>query len=197
MDAVLDLPAPQRACAGKLSLAGLGREGLRAALAGRRRARQAAQDAGRPAVELDVCARRHGVRGDVGRLQGAARHPGAGLLPGTARDRRRAGVGRRHAQVAVAAAHPRPREARPRDRGRLHSRGRSRHAVHLEPGRLHAHLLVLPHRHAATGAQPRGVGDRRPGAAGARPHRRLAGCGAAAGRRPAYRRRSARSPTSC
>ena len=33
MDAVLDLPAPQRAFAGKPSLAGLGREGLRAALA--------------------------------------------------------------------------------------------------------------------------------------------------------------------
>jgi 23S rRNA (adenine2503-C2)-methyltransferase len=50
----------------------------------------------------------------------------------------------------------------PRDRDGLHPRGRPRHAVHLEPGRLHAHLLVLPHRHAAAGAQPRGAGDRRP-----------------------------------
>ena len=53
-----------------------------------------------------------------------------------------------------------------------------RHAVHLEPGRLHAHLLVLPHRHPAPGAQPDGRGDRRPGPARARPHRRLAGRGA-------------------
>ena len=75
-----------------------------------------------------------------------------------------------------------------RDRDRLHPRGRPRHAVHLEPGRLHAHLLVLPHRHAAAGAQPRARGDRRPDPAGARPHRRLAGRGAA-------RRTAASSPT--
>ena len=31
---------------------------------------------------------------------------------------------------------------------------RPRHALHLEPGRLHADLLVLPHRHAEAGAQP-------------------------------------------
>ena len=104
---------------------------------------------------------------------------------GAAGDRHRAGVGRRHAQVAAAAAHPRAREARAGDRDGLHPRGRPRHAVHLEPGRLHAHLLVLPHRHAAAGAQPRGRGDRRPDPARPRPHRRLAG------RR--RRRRTARS----
>ena len=42
-----------------------------------------------------------------------------------------------------------------RDRDRLHPRRGPRHALHLEPGRLHAHLLVLPHRHPAAGAQPR------------------------------------------
>ena len=50
----------------------------------------------------------------------------------------------------------RARGARARDRDRLHPRGRPRHAVHLEPGRLHADLHVLPYRHAAAGAQPDG-----------------------------------------
>ena len=70
-----------------------------------------------------------------------------------------------------------------RDRDRLHPRGRPRHAVHLEPGRLHAHLHVLPYRHAAARAQPDGAGDRRADPAGARPHRRLARSRSAAGRR--------------
>ena len=50
---------------------------------------------------------------------------------------------------------PSRRGRRPAARGRVrvHSGGRSRHAVHFEPGRLHAQLLVLPHRHAAPGAQ--------------------------------------------
>ena len=47
--------------------------------------------------------------------------------------------------------------------------------VRLEPGRLHAHLLVLPHRHAAPGAQPHPRRDRRAGDGRARPARRLAG----------------------
>jgi hypothetical protein len=46
-----------------------------------------------------------------------------------------------------------------RDRDRLHPRGRPRHALHLQPGRLHAHLLLLPHRHAEAGAQPDGRGN--------------------------------------
>ena len=68
--------------------------------------------------------------------------------------------------------------------------------VRLEPGRLHAHLLVLPHRHAAPGAQPHARRDRRPGDGRARPARRLAG------RRRRPRARSSRptagasSPTS-
>ena len=53
--------------------------------------------------------------------------------------------------------------------------GRPRHALRLEPGRLHAHLLVLPYRHAAAGAQPHAGRDRRPDHGRARPPRRLAG----------------------
>ena len=39
---------------------------------------------------------------------------------------------------------------------------RPRHAVRLLPGRLHAELLVLPHRHAAAGAQSHRGRNRRP-----------------------------------
>ncbi|WP_449348706.1 radical SAM protein [Streptomyces shaanxiensis] len=39
--------------------------------------------------------------------------------------------------------------------------GRPRHALRLQPGRLHAQLHLLPHRHAAPGAQPQDRGDRR------------------------------------
>ena len=41
--------------------------------------------------------------------------------------------------------------------------------VRVEPGRLHAHLHVLPHRHAAAGAQSHRRRNRRPGDGGARP----------------------------
>ena len=61
-----------------------------------------------------------------------------------------------------------------RSRVRLHSGSRPRHAVHFEPGRLHAQLHVLPYRHAAAGAQSDAGRNRRPGRAGARPARRLA-----------------------
>ena len=76
-----------------------------------------------------------------------------------------------------------------RDRNRLYPGRRPRHAVHFQPGRLHAHLLLLPYRHAEAGAQPDGGRD--PGAAadGARPARRFPGPRYAgrrhrAGRRP-------------
>ncbi len=58
---------------------------------------------------------------------------------------------------------------------RLHPRSGSRHAVHFEPGRLHAHLHLLPHRHAEARAQSDRRRDRRPDHARARSHRRLAG----------------------
>jgi len=41
-----------------------------------------------------------------------------------------------------------------RRRMRLYPGDRPRHVVSLESGRLHAHVLVLPHRHAAAGPQP-------------------------------------------
>ena len=47
------------------------------------------------------------------------------------------------------------------DRVRLHPRDRPRHALRLEPGRLHAHLLLLPYGHAAPRAQPDLGRDRR------------------------------------
>ena len=113
-----------------------------------------------------------------------------------ARGRRRAGLGRRHAQMAAAAARRARRRAAARGRVRLHPGHRARHAVRLEPGRLHAHLLVLPHRHAAAGAQSHRRRDRRPGDGRARPARRLAGRRRRPTARSCRRRRAASSPTS-
>ena len=84
------------------------------------------------------------------------------------RDRHRAALGRRHAQVAAAL----PRRQRGRDG--QHPRGGSRLGLRLEPGRLHADLQLLPHRHAAAGAQPGAGRDRRPVHGGARQLRRMA-----------------------
>ncbi len=75
-------------------------------------------------------------------------------------DRRRADLAGRHPQMADPLSRARRRQAG-RDRDRLHSRGRPRHAVRLQPGRLHADLLLLPHRHAEAGAQPDGRGNPR------------------------------------
>ena len=52
-------------------------------------------------------------------------------------------------------------------------RERPWHPVHLEPGRLHPDLRLLPHRHAEAGAQPVGGRDRGAGGGRARPARRL------------------------
>ena len=84
------------------------------------------------------------------------------------RDRDRAALDRRHAQMAAAL----PRRQRGRDG--QHPRGGSRLGLRLEPGRLHAHLQLLPHRHPAAGAQPRARRDRRPVHGGARQLRRMA-----------------------
>ena len=196
MTAVLDISAPQQALASKPSLAGLGRAGLKAALA----------SIGVPDKQLNmrvgqlwswIYARGATSFDQMSNVSKDVRAPVAGGLHArAARDRHRAGVDRRHAQVAAAAAAARTRGARAGDRDGLHPRGRSRHAVHLEPGRLHADLLVLSHRHAEAGAQPAAGRDRRADPAGARPHRRLAGRGGA-GRRRTHSRRAERSPTSC
>ena len=106
---------------------------------------------------------------------------GASLHAGAAGDRDRAGLGRRHAQMAAASCR------RQGDRDRLYPRGGSRHALHLEPGRLHADLLVLPYRHAEARAQSHPERDRRPDHARPRPARRLARRGRARPARAAGR----------
>ena len=63
------------------------------------------------------------------------------------------------------------------------------------PGRLHADLLVLPHRHAEAGAQPDGGRNPRAAADGARPARRFPRPRHAR-RRHRARPKAARSPTS-
>ena len=183
--------------AGKPSLAGLGRAGLRAALSA----------AGVPDKQLRMrTAQLYSwlyVRGvtDFDAMTDVAKELRAelsrALYAGAPRDRQRAGFGRRHAQMAAAAGLAGARRRRARDRDGLHSRSRARHAVHFQPGRLHAQLHVLPYRHAAPRAQPHGPGDRRPDPAGARPHRRLGLAEGGRGEGACRRRRTARSPTSC
>ncbi len=67
----------------------------------------------------------------------------------------------------------RPARQRRRDRVRLYPGIRSRHALRLQPGRLHAQLHVLPHRHAGAGAQPDRGRDRRASSRRARSARRF------------------------
>ena len=95
------------------------------------------------------------------------------LHPRAARSRRRTDLRRRHPQVAAAHGPCSPLRQGRRDRMRLYPGVRSRHALRLEPGRLHPQLLVLPHRHDAAGAQPDGGRDRRPGPRRPRPARRF------------------------
>ena len=107
-------------------------------------------------------------------------HARAALLAGAAGDRHRAGVRRRHAQVAAAArtgaaTRPGPRRSRPSTSPKP---GRGTLCISSQVG-CTLTCSLLPHRHAAAGAQPDGAGDRRPDAARPRPHRRLARRGAA------------------
>ncbi len=158
----------------------------RRAGAGARRSRRAgtpASHAGAADLALALCARRGRFRRDDDAVEGTARGTGATLYARAPGGRRRADLRRRHPQM-VAAAAGRVRRTAARGRVRLYSGDRPRHAVHFEPGRLHAQLLVLPHRHAAAGAQPHGRRDRRPGRAGARSAERLA-AGGGTGRRGA------------
>ena len=99
----------------------------------------------------------------------------ATLHGGTPRNRRRADFRRRHPQVAASPSRRAWRRAA-RGRMRLHSGDRPRHVVPFEPGRLHADLHLLPHRHAAAGAQSDGGGDRGTSRSGARSSQRLDPC---------------------
>ncbi len=132
-----------------------------------------AQDAGAAALALDVFPRRREFRPDDVDLEGHARRAGETLHRRSAGSRRRADFQRRHPQMAVAAAERRCGRAAARGRVRLYPRDRSRHALCLLAGRLHAELLVLSHWHAAAGAQPHRRRDRRPGDGGARSPERL------------------------
>ena len=143
---------------------------------GHRRAGGPGAHAHGPALALALCARGDRLRRDDQRLEGPPGAPRRRLCRQPAGDRHRADLRGRHAQVALALSAARRRTSGGGGDG-LYPRGRARHAVPLQPGRLHALLHLLPHRHADAGAQPDGRGDRRPGAAGARPAGRLSGAG--------------------
>ena len=200
---VLALDTPPAAAdvalvAEKPSLAGLGREGLRAALAPGRGAGQAAAHARQPAVQLAVRARRAELRRHDRRRQGPARRRSASAIrwrgPRSSTSRCRS-----TARANGCCGSPRRdvTASRPKIETVYIPEAGARHAVHIEPGRLHAELHVLPYGHAAPRAQPHRPGDRRPDPAGARPHRRLAGRGARRATGACCHRRIARSPTSC
>ena len=72
--------------------------------------------------------------------------------------------------------------AAPRSRPSTSPR-RPRRALRLQPGRLHAELHLLPHRHPGAGPQPDRRGDRGAGAGRPRRARRMAGPGAPWGAR--------------
>ena len=114
-------------------------------------------------------------------VEAAARGARRALRADAAGDRRRAGVGGRHAEMAAALPAARRRPAGRGGDG-LHPRGGARHALRLEPGRLHAHLHLLPYRHAAHGAQPDRRGDRRADPGRTRAARRFSRRRDAAGR---------------
>ena len=80
-----------------------------------------------------------------------------------------------------------------RDRDGLHPGGRPRHALRQLAGRLHAHLLVLPHRHAEAGAQPDAGRNPRADPDGARAARRFSGRRAARTTAGWCRRRAGRA----
>jgi hypothetical protein len=127
-----------------------------------RAGRQGGETARKAGVPLALPSRRHRFRGDDRHRQDHAPLAGRALRDRSPGDRRGAAFHRRHPQVA--AAHRR----RPRFRDGVHPRCRPGHAVRFQPGRLHAQLPLLPHRHHAAGAQPHAGRDRRPGHAGAR-----------------------------
>ena len=162
------VPRPRRGEGARVNLIGLSKARDPRG-AGRGRARRAAGEAARQAaLAPDLQSRRHRVRGDERHRQAAARLARRAVRDRPARSGGRAGLDRRHPQMA--AEDPR----RPRLRDGLHPRRRPRHALRLEPGRLHAQLPLLPHRHDAAGAQPRRRRDRRPGHARPRRARRMA-----------------------
>ena len=164
------VPRPEKAADAdaRVNLVGLSKAEIRAALAAAGLDEQAGEIARQAALASDLQSRRHGLRGDERHRQAAARLARRAFHRRPARDRHRAGLDRRHPQMA--AAHPR----RPRLRDGVHPRRGSRHLVRLQPGRLHPQLPLLPYRHDAAGPQPRRRRDCRPGHARPRFARRMA-----------------------
>ncbi len=119
-----------------------------------RRARARKPHARRAALALDLSPRRRRLRRHAQHRPAAAGEARRALHARAAGDRGRAGLRRRHAQMAAAHAADRPARQGRRDRVRLYPGDRPRHALRLQPGRLHAQLHVLPYRHAGLGAQP-------------------------------------------
>ncbi len=121
-----------------------------------------------PGLAVGLLARRARFRAHDQHRQEDAGTDGRALRHRAAGDRHRAALGRWHPQVAAA--------LRRRQRGRdgQYPRGGPRLRLHLEPGRLHADLQLLPYRHPAAGAQPHPGRDRRPVHGGARQLRRMA-----------------------
>ena len=124
--------------------------------------------------------------------QGASRASlAASFTLGAAGDRDRAGLRRRHAQMAARAS----RDGKEIETVYIPEEDRGTLCISSQVG-CTLTCTLLPYRHAAAGAQPHRGRDRRPDHAGARPDRRLAG-------RDAPRTRagcpmpSARSPMSC
>ena len=133
-----------------------------------RDARTRAQDARGAALALDVLSRRARLLGDAQHRQAAARTLAERFT--LARPDSSPARSPPTARASGCCGWP---PAHRFDKGRRSnasiSRTLSGHALRVEPGRLHPELLVLPHRHAAAGAQPDRGRDRRPGAGRPRP----------------------------
>ena len=160
----------------KPSLVGLTRAALAEALGAIGVPSVAAQDARAADLALALCARRHGLRRQMTSVSKELRAPldAHYTLARPEVVAEQVSVdGTRKWLLRLPGEH-RGRKAA-RGRVRLYPGDRPRHALPLQPGRLHAELLVLPHRHAAAGAQPHRRRDRRPDHDGARPAGRLAG----------------------
>ncbi len=153
---------------GRVDLIGLPKDRIRELFAEAgldAKAGKAAREAG---VSLALPSRRHRLCRHDRYRQDHAPLAGGAFRHRAARGGRGAAFDRRHAQMAA------ENRRRARIRDGLHSRRRPRDLVRFQPGRLHAQLPVLPHRHHAAGAQSDAGRDRRAGDAGARCAGRMA-----------------------
>ena len=133
----------------RVDLVGLSREpDPRGAERGRARA-EAGEAARQADLAPDLQSRRDEVRGDERHRQAAAGVARRAVLDRPAAGGGRAGLDRRHPQMAAEDSR------RPRFRDGLHPRRGPRDLVRVEPGRLHPQLPLLLHRDDAAGPQPR------------------------------------------